>query len=59
MLKVCALDFKGKWDDHLPLIEFYYNNSYHASIGMPLMKLCMEGSADIHCTRKKSENEEY
>ncbi|OMP06578.1 reverse transcriptase [Corchorus capsularis] len=23
------------WDVHLPLIEFAYNNSYHASIGMP------------------------
>ena len=35
MLRVCALDFKGSWDEHLPLIEFSYNNSYHASIGMP------------------------
>ncbi|KAL8149204.1 hypothetical protein AgCh_006276 [Apium graveolens] len=35
MLRECALDFKGKWDDHLPLIEFSYNNSYHASIRMP------------------------
>ena len=35
MLRVCALDFKGNWDDHLPLVEFSYNNSYHASIGMP------------------------
>ena len=35
MLRVCALDFKGSWDDHLPLVEFSYNNSYHASIGMP------------------------
>ncbi|KAL8120119.1 hypothetical protein AgCh_017302 [Apium graveolens] len=35
MLRVCALDFKGNWDDHLPLIEFSYNNSYHAIIGMP------------------------
>ncbi|XP_060202948.1 uncharacterized protein LOC132631389, partial [Lycium barbarum] len=25
---------EGNWDDHLPLIEFSYNNSYHASIGM-------------------------
>ncbi|KAD4586100.1 hypothetical protein E3N88_23701 [Mikania micrantha] len=25
----------GHWDDHLPLVEFSYNNSYHASIGMP------------------------
>ena len=35
MLRSCALDFKGNWDDHLPLVEFSYNNSYHASIGMP------------------------
>ena len=34
-LRVCAIDFKGNWDDHLPLIEFSYNNSYHSSIGMP------------------------
>ncbi|XP_074365297.1 uncharacterized protein LOC141706401 [Apium graveolens] len=34
MLRVYALDFKGNWDDHLPLIEFSYNNNYHASIGM-------------------------
>ncbi|XP_070045399.1 uncharacterized protein [Nicotiana tomentosiformis] len=26
--------FKGSWDDHLPLVEFSYNNSYHASIEM-------------------------
>ena len=35
VLRVCAIDFKGSWNDHLPLIEFDYNNSYHASIGMP------------------------
>ncbi|KAL8110327.1 hypothetical protein AgCh_026159 [Apium graveolens] len=35
MLRTCAIDFKGNWDDHLPLIEFSYNNRYHASIGMP------------------------
>lgn len=34
MLRACALDFKGSWDDHLPLIEFAYNNSFHSSIGM-------------------------
>ena len=34
MLRVCAIDFKGSWDDHLPLIEFVYNNSYHSSIQM-------------------------
>ena len=35
MLRVCVVDFKGNWDDYLPLIEFSYNNSFHASIGMP------------------------
>ena len=28
------IDFKGSWDNHLSLIEFSYNNSYHSSIGM-------------------------
>ena len=28
------IDFQGSWDEHLPLIEFAYNNSYHASIEM-------------------------
>ncbi|KAL8115142.1 hypothetical protein AgCh_021824 [Apium graveolens] len=35
MLRVCVLDFKGNWDEHLPLIEFSYNKSYHPSIGIP------------------------
>ena len=35
MLRACALDFEGKWDEHLPLVEFAYNNSYQATIGMP------------------------
>ncbi|KAD6454275.1 hypothetical protein E3N88_08981 [Mikania micrantha] len=35
MLRAFIIDFGGSWDDHLPLVEFSYNNSYHASIGMP------------------------
>jgi len=34
LLRSCVIDFKGKWDAHLPLIEISYNNSYHASIDM-------------------------
>ena len=34
MLRACVIDFKGSWDDHLSLIEFSYNNSYHSSIQM-------------------------
>jgi len=39
MLRACILDFGGHWDDQLPLIEFVYNNSYQASIGMTLDKV--------------------
>ena len=35
MLRAGTLDFGGKWDRHLPLVEFAYNNSYQATIGMP------------------------
>ena len=35
MLRACVLDFGGSWDRYLPLAEFSYNNSFHASIGMP------------------------
>lgn len=34
MLRACVIDFKGSWDDHLPLIGFGYNNNYHYSIYM-------------------------
>ena len=34
MLRACMLDLKGKWSNHLSLVEFAYNNSYQASIGM-------------------------
>ena len=34
MLRACVIDYKVSWDDHFPLIEFAYNNSFHASIGM-------------------------
>ncbi|GKA29062.1 putative reverse transcriptase domain-containing protein [Tanacetum coccineum] len=32
MLRACVIDFGSGWDRHLPLVEFSYNNSYHASI---------------------------
>ncbi|WMV33543.1 hypothetical protein MTR67_026928 [Solanum verrucosum] len=39
MFRACVIDFKGNWDDHLPFIEFAYNNSYHSSIYMALYKV--------------------
>ena len=34
MLRVCVIDLKKSWDEHLSLVEFAYNNSYQASIQM-------------------------
>ncbi|GKA41867.1 putative reverse transcriptase domain-containing protein [Tanacetum coccineum] len=32
MQRACAIDFGKGWVNHFPLVEFSYNNSYHASI---------------------------
>lgn len=34
MLRACVLDPRGSWEDYLPIVEFTYNNSYQATIGM-------------------------
>ena len=34
MLRACVLDLKGSWEEHLPLVDFSYNNSYQASLQM-------------------------
>nr|GEY91687.1 putative reverse transcriptase domain-containing protein [Tanacetum cinerariifolium] len=36
MLRACVIDFGKGWVKHLPLVEFSYNNSYHASIKVAL-----------------------
>nr|GEX06799.1 putative reverse transcriptase domain-containing protein [Tanacetum cinerariifolium] len=38
MLMACTIDFGGSWDRHFPLVEFSYNNSYHASIKAALFE---------------------
>jgi len=32
MLRACILEFQGKWEDDLTLVEFSYNNSYQSII---------------------------
>ncbi|GJV57111.1 putative reverse transcriptase domain-containing protein [Tanacetum coccineum] len=32
MLRALTIDFGGKGDTHLPLVEFAYDNSYHSSV---------------------------
>jgi len=34
MLRLCELNYKGKWIKYLPLVEFAYNNSFHSTVGM-------------------------
>jgi hypothetical protein len=34
MVRSCVLNAGQKWDKHLPLAEFSYNNSYQESIKM-------------------------
>ncbi|GJU63430.1 putative reverse transcriptase domain-containing protein [Tanacetum coccineum] len=63
MLRACVIDFVSSWDRHLPLVEFSYNNSYHASIkAAPFEALygrkcrspiCWSEVGDIHLTGPK------
>ncbi|XP_052481189.1 uncharacterized protein LOC128035485 [Gossypium raimondii] len=40
MLRSCVIDFRGNWEEYLPLAEFAYNNSFQSSIQMaPYMAL--------------------
>nr|GFC75364.1 putative reverse transcriptase domain-containing protein [Tanacetum cinerariifolium] len=32
MLRACVIEFGEGWVNHLPLVEFLYNNSYHDTI---------------------------
>ena len=34
MLRSCVMDFGGSWNKKLSLVEFSYNNSHQASLGM-------------------------
>ena len=34
LLQAWVLDHNGSWEEHFPLVEFAYNNSYQASIQM-------------------------
>lgn len=38
----CVLEFKRCLDDHLSLIEFAYNNNFHASISVILFEALLE-----------------
>ena len=45
MLKGCVMEFRGSWDNHLPLMEFAYNN--RPVLVWPLMRLFMDGNVEL------------
>ncbi|KAL0298104.1 UNVERIFIED_CONTAM: Transposon Ty3-I Gag-Pol polyprotein [Sesamum angustifolium] len=34
MMRAYIIEFRRNWNDHIPLMEFAYNNSFHSNIGM-------------------------
>src|SRR4051812_20302650 len=60
MLRACALDFGGSWDEQLPLAEFSYNNSYQSSIRMaPFEALYGRKCRSPICWNEVGENKEF
>lgn len=47
ILIVSVVDFNGSWDDHIPLIEFSYNNNYHSSIFLVPFQVFLVEDIDI------------
>ena len=57
MLRACVLDYQGSWEEHLPLVEFAYNNSYQASIQMaPYEALYGRPCRSLLCCTKVGES---
>nr|GFA84876.1 reverse transcriptase domain-containing protein [Tanacetum cinerariifolium] len=47
MLRACVIDFGKGWVNHLSLVEFSYNNSYHANIkAAPFEALYVQETAE-------------
>nr|GEX28854.1 putative reverse transcriptase domain-containing protein [Tanacetum cinerariifolium] len=57
MLRACVIDFGSSWDKHLPLVEFSYYNSYHASIkAAPFEALYVQKCRSPELVRENTEN---
>ncbi|GJV85105.1 putative reverse transcriptase domain-containing protein [Tanacetum coccineum] len=54
MLRACIIDFGKGWEKYLPLVEFSYNNSYHASIkGTPFEALYVQIRQRLQAARDR------
>nr|GFC44062.1 putative reverse transcriptase domain-containing protein [Tanacetum cinerariifolium] len=54
-LRACVIDFRNGWGRHLLLVEFSYNNSYHASIKAAHLRHLMVRSVDYPFVGPRSE----
>nr|GEW09205.1 putative reverse transcriptase domain-containing protein [Tanacetum cinerariifolium] len=52
MLQACVIDFCNCWDRYLPLVEFSYNNIYHASIKATPLEALYGRSVDRQSRQK-------
>ena len=59
MLRACAIEFQGAWDEYLPVAEFAYNNSYRPVLKWPHMRHYMEENVDHLFVGMKLEKGEY
>lgn len=46
MLKACVLEFKGCWDEHVPLINLTYGNTSMKILGWHHLGCCMVDGVD-------------
>nr|GFD18553.1 retrotransposon protein, putative, Ty3-gypsy subclass [Tanacetum cinerariifolium] len=56
MLRSCALEWTGNWDDYICLVEFAYNNSWHATSSVPLLRCYMVGNVVLRFVGIRLEN---
>ena len=57
MLRMCIMDLGGSWNDHLPLVEFSYNNNYYSSIEMALYEALYRRKCRSSCVGMRLEKE--
>ncbi|GJW87293.1 reverse transcriptase domain-containing protein [Tanacetum coccineum] len=53
MLRACVIDFGKSWVKHLPLVEFSYNNSYHASIKVAPYEALSDPTKELRRSKRK------
>nr|GEY19575.1 Gag protease polyprotein [Tanacetum cinerariifolium] len=52
MLRSCALEWTGNWDDYICLVEFAYNNSWHASIKCAPFEMLYDHPTHVYRLKK-------